>query len=386
MNKILILPLFVILITSIPFASAAQLDASINPENNRSPFTIKYLKTIYLKYPEESKLSEILQDKEHTISGFADITNPGVKKLQDNFNKKIALDGSWAQINELTVNYEYYLKSVKDSTSIDYNIEIQGFLSNYVRSIAPDDKKIIDLAWRGLSTNNAVWIDGHEINFPINTLQEMEPEAYELIQNTPAEIILQENLINGDFILEQPMYKWHSLFDPTGINVDAKTFGMNKEILGFVVTTWTMGESSIREDRQTEKVIEKKFTVDKNYLIKTIQSADSATLSVIGYGIDRIEDGTEIASVTPKAPEGVYEPGTGDFPTHIILGMAAMAALGGIGFFIYSNRSLKNQKQGQTGIDPKNLVAYETSSASGGYKTNRGESFLKSDESKKTAL
>ncbi len=386
MNKIIILPIFVILITSIPFASAAQLDASINPENNRSNFTIKYLKTIYLKYPEGGQLSEILKDKEHTISGFADITNPGVKKLQDNFNKKIALDGSWAQINELTVNYEYYLKSVKDSTSIDYNIEIQGFLSNYVRYITTDDAKTIDLAWRGLSTNNAVIIDGNEINFPINTLKQMEPEAFEIIQNTPAEIILQENLINADFILEQPMKNWHSLFDPTGISVDAKTFGMDKEILGFVVTTWTMGESSIREGPQTEKVIEKKFTVDKNYLIKTIQSADSANLSVIGYGIDSIEDDTEIATVTPKAPKG-GKPATGDFPTHIILGMAAMAAIGTVGFFIHSNRKVKNQSTEQTGIDPKHLVSHETSSTSGGYKTNRGESFLKSDdESKKTAL
>lgn len=386
MNNLMLFTVFIILATSaIPFASAAQLDASLNPENDRSYFTIKYLKTIYLKYPEGGKLSEILQDKEHTIWGSADITNPGVKKLADDLNKKIALDGSWAQINELSVNYEYDLKSIKDSTSIDYNIEIQGFLSNYVR-LTVDDKKVIDLAWRGLSTNNAVIINGDEINFPINTLKQMEPEAYEIIQNTPAEIILQENLINGDFILEQPMKNWHSLFDPTGISVDAKTFGMDKEISGFIVTSWTMGESSIREGPQTERVIEQEFTVDKNYLIKTIQSADSANLSVIGYGIDSVQDGTEIATVTPKAPKDAWEPATGDFPTHIILGMAAMAAIGGVIFFIYSKRSLKNQTTEQTGIDPTHLVSYETSSSAGGYKTNRGESFLKSKDGSSTPI
>jgi len=386
MNKILILSIFVFLITSVPFASAAQLDASINPENNRSYFTIKYLKTIYLKYPDGGQLSEILHGKEHTLTGFENITNPGVKKLADDLNKKMAIDGSWAKINELSVHYEYYLKSVNDSTSIDFNIEIQGFLTNYVRD-TDDDKKIIDLAWRGLSTDNPVMINGNEINFPINTLKQMEPQAFEIIQNTPAEIILQENLINGDFILEQPMKNWHSLFDPTGINVDAKTFGMDKEISGFLITTWTMGESSIREGILTEKITENEFTVDKKYLIKTIKSADSANLSVIGYGIDSVQDGTEIASVTPKAPKDAWEPSTGDFPIHIILGMAAMAAVAGVGFFIFSNRMMKNQSTEQTGIDPKHLVSQETSNASGGYKTNRGESFLKSDDKfKKTAL
>jgi hypothetical protein len=60
--------------------------------------------------------------------------------------------------------------------------------------------------------------------------------------------------------------------------------------------------------------------------------------------------------------------------------MAGMAAIGGIGFFIFSNRALKNQKEGQQGIDPSRLVGYQTSASSGGYQTNRGEAQLR-DES-----
>ena len=62
--------------------------------------------------------------------------------------------------------------------------------------------------------------------------------------------------------------------------------------------------------------------------------------------------------------------------------MAGMAAIGGVGFFIFSNRALKRQEneQGQTGIDPSRLVGYQTSASSGGYQTNRGEAQLK-DES-----
>ena len=40
---------------------------------------------------------------------------------------------------------------------------------------------------------------------------------------------------------------------------------------------------------------------------------------------------------------------------------------------------MKNQAQGQQGIDPSNLVGYQTSASSGGYQTNRGEAQLKSD-------
>ena len=64
-------------------------------------------------------------------------------------------------------------------------------------------------------------------------------------------------------------------------------------------------------------------------------------------------------------------------------GMAGIAVIGGIVMFVFSNRKLKQDKnQGQTGIDPAYLRSYETSDSAGGYKTNRGESYLASSESK----
>ena len=71
---------------------------------------------------------------------------------------------------------------------------------------------------------------------------------------------------------------------------------------------------------------------------------------------------------------------TGGFPIMIIYGMAAMAALGGIGFFIISNRSMKKTPTEQQAIDPSRLVGYQTSASSRGYQTNRGEAQLKSDD------
>jgi hypothetical protein len=65
-------------------------------------------------------------------------------------------------------------------------------------------------------------------------------------------------------------------------------------------------------------------------------------------------------------------------------GMAGIAAVGGGVMFVMSNRKIKRDKnEGQTGVDPALLRAYETSNTAGGYKTNRGESVLEySKESK----
>jgi hypothetical protein len=186
-------------------------------------------------------------------------------------------------------------------------------------------------------------------------------------------------LINADFILEQPMTNWHFLFDPTGINVDAGTFGLDDKIAGFVVSSWTMGESSLREGRQVERIFEAEVMADELYTIRSVQSSDQANLHTIGFGALDILDGVEIAGVTPTPPDDYMTTSSGGFPIMIIYGMAGMAALGGIGFFIFSSRSMKNTPTEQQGIDPSHLVGYQTSASSGGYQTNRGEAQLKSD-------
>ena len=278
----------------------------------------------------------------------------------------------------MNVSYDFHLKARNINTSVDYRIILEGELSNYV--ITKDSQRtLVDFGWRGLSADSEIVIDGVEINIPINILKDQEPDAYTFIAGTEAEDILSTPLINANFILQQPMTNWHFLFDPTGVSVDAGTFGLDESISGFVVSSWTMGESSLREGRQVERVFEAEIMSDQTYVVRSVQSADAATLSTIGFGnLDTI-DGVEIAGITPTPPEGYATTSTGEFPVTIMYGMAGMAALGGIGFFIYSSRSLKNVTQGQQGIDPSRLVGYQTSASAGGYQTNRGEAQLRDD-------
>ena len=172
------------------------------------------------------------------------------------------------------------------------------------------------------------------------------------------------------------------MFDPTGINVDASTFGLSEEIAGFVVSSFTMGESSLREGRQVERIEEARFTADREYIVRSIQSSDSAQISLIGFAAIETSYGAEAFGVSPTPPEGFTIGATGDFPIMIVYGMAGMAAVGGVVFMFISNRKLKKEQgMGQQGIDPSLLRGVATSAGSGGYQTVRGEAQLVGDVS-----
>ena len=354
---------------------AAQIDARINPNSNTSPFSYNFQKTIFIEYPNGGKIFDELHEKEWSVTGSADATHSGVQELIANLNQKIQSDGSNAQISDLNVSYDFHLKGRNDYTSVDYRVILKGTISDYV--ITKDQTRtLVDMGWRGMSTNDSVVIDGVEINLPISLLKDKEPAVYDILAGTDADVILSKGLINADYILEQPMTNWHFLFDPTGVTADAATFGLDESISGFVVSKWTMGESSLREGRQVERVFEAPISADQNYVVRSVQSSDQGNIAAIGFGAIDVLDGLEIIGLTPTPPAGYQTTSSGGFPVTIVYGMAGMAAIGGIAFFIFSNRALKNQTTGQQGIDPSRLVSYQTSASSGGYQTNRGEAQL----------
>ena len=372
----------IVMSTSAP-AWGAQLDARINPNNDSSPFSLNYQKTVFIEYPNGGQLFDELRGKAWTVTGTVGTSDPGVQDLMNKLNQGIAADGSQARISDLNVTYEFDLKARNINTSVDYRVLLEGTLTDYV--ITQDSQRtLVDLAWRGLSAEGEIMVNDPEhgeieINIPINILRDQEPGVYAIFAGTEAEDVLHRHLINADFILEQPLTNWHFLFDPTGINVDAGTFGLDDEIAGYVVSSWTMGESSIREGRQVERVFEAEVVADQTYVVRSVQSSDAGNLYTIGFGALDILDDVEIVGVTPTPPEGYATTSTGDFPIMIVYGMAGLAAVAGIAFFFVSSRSLKNQETTQQGIDPNRLVGYQTSSSSGGYQTNRGEAQLKDE-------
>ena len=362
-------------------AWGAQLDAKLIPDDQSSKIKMTYQRTLSIVYNEGGELADILRGQDWEVKVSGDSSDPGVQDLMSKLNQKIGRDGSVARISDLDVEYTARLSGKSVTTLVDFRIVLEPTLSNYnIRQYSLNSPSLVDMSWRGLTIDSPITIDGVEINYPGSALQSQQPDAYAILSGTEADSILNANLINADGIKNQPLGNWHKLFDPTGISSDASQFGLSEEIAGFVISTYTMGESSIREGRQVEKEHEVEIMKDREYIVRSVESADSANVAVIGFATIDILDNHEVLGVTPDAPEDFGDTTGGGFPIMIIYGMAGLAGVGAIAVLFLSSRKLKAEEgQGQQGIDPSQLQGYATSAASGGYQTVRGEAQLKGD-------
>ena len=385
---ILVASLAVIMLAStVGPAFAAQMEfrswvSADSPETAE----IKFQRTVILNYDEGGMLADELRGQKIAKTFTVTSADPGVNELRDRINYQFSQLGSSAVVTDLQIDYDTKLTGRGLNTSVDYKIILTMELSNHIlRESSGGNSGLVDMNWRGLMvpgdvTVNSKGID-HEINLPISFVANSSPGLYNAIQGTEAETLLNTPIMDASGIKAQPLGNWHFLFDPTGINVDASTYGMSEELAGVVWSSYTMGESSIREGIQTEKEFEASFTTDKTYDLRTIESADSANIFFAGFAnIDVLND-AEVVGVYPEAPEGFATTSTGEFPVMIIYGMAGMAGVVGVAVFVISEKKRKGDIGAtQTGIDPSQLTGVSTSTGSGGYKTNRGEAHLKSDD------
>lgn len=366
-------------------AMAGQLDIILDPSEDMSPFTMTYQRTVFVEYPPDGALAEYMRGQEWNLIMQASSRNPGVWDLARSINEGIREDGSIAYIDIGTAEYSFRLVGRDTNVSFDVKLVLSGSLNGYV--ITRDQTRtLVDLGWRGMSSDDSIVIDGVDVNVPLRALEGMDPVLYGILRDGEPGRILSIPLINADYLQETPLSLWHFLFDPTGISPEPIIeYGLSEDLIGVVYSAWTVGESKIGlppRELKWEASVDGATHPDFgpiSYDIRAVQAPESATLRVIGFGAVDMLDGVEMAGVTPKPPEGFGNPATGDFPVMIIYGMAGLAAAGGALFFVVSSRALKNEKRCQQGIDPSRLVGRQTSSAAGGYRTNRGEAQLRDD-------
>ena len=349
---------------------------------------IKFQRTVIINYDEGGMIAEDLRGQKFAKTFTLTSADPGVNELRDRINYQFSQAGSSAAVTDVELYYDTKLTGRGLNTSIDYKVILTLTITNHVlRESSGGNSGLVDMNWRGLMvpgevTVNAKGID-HEINLPISFISDVAPGLYSTILGSEAETLLNNPIMDASGIKNQPLGNWHFLFDPTGINVDAAQYGMSSELAGVVWSSYTMGESSFREGIQTEKEYEATFTTDKVYDLRTIESADSANVFFAGFANIDVLDNQEVVGVYPEAPEGYATTSTGEFPVMIIYGMAGFAGMAGIAIFLVSEKKRKKDAAAgnvQTGIDPSQLVGADTSTGSGGYKTNRGEAHLKSDD------
>jgi hypothetical protein len=312
------------------------------------------------------------------ISFSADSSNPSVQSLILKLNSYNLSQGSQAQITDLTLEYRTLMTGRSTSMSVDYTIILHPTINNFViKQGSGNNPTLIDVDWRGFGVVGPVVINTPaygdvEINLPISTFERFTPALALSLEASDAGEIMSTRLMDGDEIKAQPIGNWHFLFDPTGIGADASQYGFQT---GSVISSFTMGESSLREGLIREQVHESTFSSDKIYRVTTYESSGNASIDIIGFANRDTLGNSEIFGVTPNAPEGYATTSAGEFPAFILYGMAGMAGLGGVAMMFMSWRKLSKEKghYQQTGIDPSQLTGVQTSASSGGYQTIRGE-------------
>jgi len=375
------LSIFIAIGSISPVLASSQMEVTIDPNSDTAIAKMTYQRSINIDYSDGGNLAD-MNGLSKKISFSADSSNPSVQSLISKINSYMLSQNSQAQITDLTVEYKSLMTGRSTSMSVDYTITLHPTIHNFViKQGSGNDPTLIDVDWRGFGVVGPVVINTPaygdvEINLPISTFERFTPSLALSIKASDAGQLVNTRLMDGDEIKAQPIGNWHFLFDPTGIGADASQYGFQT---GSVISSFTMGESSLREGLIREQITESAFNSDKTYRITSFESSGNASIDIIGFANRDTLGNSEIFGVTPNAPEGYASTSSGEFPAYILYGLAGMAAIGGAAMMMISKRKLNKEKghYQQTGIDPTQLTGVQTSASSGGYQTVRGEAQVK---------
>lgn len=325
----------------------AQLDARLSTHLTEAQPTFKFLKTVFIEYPDGGEISELLNGQDILVSIEANKDTPGVSELIQNMNDNLRDSNSASFVTDLELTYRAHLVGKGGQTAIDYKVTMVPTITNYLlREADETSPALIDTHWRGITVEGPAIISDEEhgdvdVNTLIGFLKKETPDVYEKIAGTEGETLLDNNLIDASGILAQPLSNWHHLFDPSGTISETAKWGYTEKL---VITSFTMGESSLREGRQVEQEKSAEFTTDKTYTIRTVESANSATIQIDGFVTETTVDGAEYFGSSPKVPEGYATTSTGGFPVGVMYGMAGAGAAVAVFVLVWSDRKLKKQR------------------------------------------
>jgi len=233
-----------------PDLASSQLEVTIETNSDTAIAKMTYLRSGNIDYSDGGQLAETMYGKNNQIIFSADSSNPSVQSLISKLNSYILSQGSIAQITDLTVEYNSLMTGRTSSMSVDYTIVLHPTINNFViKAGSGNDPTLLDTDWRGFGGVGPVVISTPtygdvEINLPISAFERYTPSLALSLKASDAGELLSTRLMDGDEIKAQPIGNWHFLFDPTGINADASQYGFQT---GSVISSFTMGESSLRE-------------------------------------------------------------------------------------------------------------------------------------------
>lgn len=325
---------------------------------NGAPITpnFKFTRVVYLDYSQGGKLKDLLDGKNMTVSFTAySSNNTSAANLLSELNSAITATESSARISHLKVEYLAQINGGPSEASISYLIKLTPTVGGYVLYhgtatnvgglMGGGTPFIMDAAWAGFNLDQSATISttqygNIEINYPINLIQKELPEVYSQLKGTPAEKLLQQNLINPSVLYkQQPLAKWDHLFDPSYVVSDANV--LNYKGTKVAVTTFSTGVSSLQSGAMNVNQQDADFTVDAPYHIRTIDQPASGTFNVEGQAQAYNVKGAPAFTTSATTAQGVSNTTAGGMSNMITYGMAGGAGGIAVLIFLWSNKKMK---------------------------------------------
>ena len=180
----------------------AQLDTRLSTHLTEAQPTFKFLKTVFIEYPDGGEISNLLNGKDILVNIEADNSTAGVSELIDRMNSNLRSIDSTVFVTDLKLTYRAHLQGQGGQAAIDYKITMVPTITNYLlRESDGTNPALIDAHWRGITVKGPVTITDTEhgdidVNTLIGFLKKETPEVYEKIRSTEGETLLNDSLID----------------------------------------------------------------------------------------------------------------------------------------------------------------------------------------------
>jgi hypothetical protein len=353
-KRLLIIPVLTALLvfgTVSPIWATVNFNGYLPLAGNPINPSYDFEKSFFINYPSGSKLQNLLQSKNLTISFTDDAnSNPDIKTFMQQINTDIATnEHSTAILTNLIVKYQVVVNGYSDHASFDYKIVLIPTVTGYIINTASGDiPATIDASWIAFSVNNPVPIITKqygplEINSPIGVIQSQIPDVYNEIKGTDALQVFQSPyLIDArGLYTQQPLNKWDSLFDPAYTLAETAGYGYQGQKVA--VTTYSSGLSGLITGSTRTNNVDKDFTGSDGtkYHISTKEQPDAGTINVDGHANPNQVQGGWTFVTSAQAAAGISNTTAGGTSTNLVYGMAGLAAALAGGIFWWSNKKMK---------------------------------------------
>jgi hypothetical protein len=348
-----------------PIWATVDFNAYLPIEGTPISPEFKFTKNIAIDYLDGGKLKDNLMGKNVTVQ-FSDTSanNTSIKSLMEAINTEFATDRkSTAVISNLKVEYQVQINGDDKRATFDYLIKLIPTVNNYTLNKGGGTvPTVLDISWMGFVMKNPVIITTEkygdfDINSPLGVIQNQLPDVYKVLNGTQAATSLNLNLIDASPLVNYPIDKWNSIFDPAYTLSETAGYGYAGQKVA--VTGFAYGQSDIYQGSLRPVNTETDFTSDSKYHLTIIERASSGTIDAAGHANGYMVQGDPAISTLPQVSSSTSVQTAQGLSTTTIYAMAGFAVIIAGGVFWFSNRKMKEAMKRGVDTSPPPTYKYE---------------------------